>query len=333
MAAIHGEQDEPTRDYHRRSIGIGGQAMKLQRKVGLVGLFTAVLYLGNLGVALPADAHGTLPSMQARGPEHVDHVLLLSIDGMHEADLERLVQTEPRSALAWLTHRAVQYKHAATTKPSDSFPGLLSMVTGGTPRTTGVYYDDSYDRTLAPAGSDCSQRGTEVAYDESLDKNPNALDAGGGIDPSTLPRDPAHGCTPLYPHQYLRVNTIFEVVKAAGGHTAWADKHPAYEILNGPSGKGVDDLFTPEIAADGITDSVAKTEAYDDRKVQAILNEIGGRDHTGRRKVGVPTLFGMNFQAVSVAQKLPGGGYRDAAGTPSGMQRQVQDHTDRSIGR
>ena len=54
-------------------------------------------------------------------------------------------------------------------------------------------------------------------------------------------------CEPVYPHQYLRTNTIFEIIKNAGGLTAWSDKHPAYEVLSGPSGKGIDDLFTPEI--------------------------------------------------------------------------------------
>ncbi len=54
-------------------------------------------------------------------------------------------------------------------------------------------------------------------------------------------------CVPLFPHDAIRTNTIFEVVKAAGGHTAWADKHAAYDLVNGPSGKGVDDLFTPEV--------------------------------------------------------------------------------------
>ena len=49
------------------------------------------------------------------------------------------------------------------------------------------------------------------------------------------------------PHEYVRVNTIFEVVKAHGGRTAWTDKHPSYEWTNGPSGKGVDDFYGPEI--------------------------------------------------------------------------------------
>jgi len=43
------------------------------------------------------------------------------------------------------------------------------------------------------------------------------------------------------------VNTIFEVIHRAGLRTAWSDKHAAYDILNGPSGVGIDDLFTPEV--------------------------------------------------------------------------------------
>lgn len=38
------------------------------------------------------------------------------------------------------------------------------------------------------------------------------LDAGGGIDPKKLPLDPANGCKPVYPHQYSKLNNIFEVL-------------------------------------------------------------------------------------------------------------------------
>src|SRR5262249_60357341 len=93
-----------------------------------------------------------------------------------------------------------------------------------------------------PAASDCTPVGTEVVYNEAIDQDLTQLDGGGGIDPAKLPRDPQQGCRPVFPHQYLRVNTLFEVIKQAGGSTAWSDKHPAYEILQGPSGTGLDDF-------------------------------------------------------------------------------------------
>ena len=36
-----------------------------------------------------------------------------------------------------------------------------------------------------------------------------------------------------------------------------------------------------------------------------MLNEIDGFDHSGTRQVGTPAIFGMNFQTVSTAEKLP----------------------------
>ncbi len=62
---------------------------------------------------------------------------------------------------------------------------------------------------------------------------------------------------------------MFEVARQAGLRTAWSDKHPAYEILNGPSGTGIEDLFTPEInsvadaAGDDWTTDNALTAEYD----------------------------------------------------------------------
>jgi predicted AlkP superfamily pyrophosphatase or phosphodiesterase len=86
----------------------------------------------------------------------ISHVLLLSVDGLHEEDLARYVQLNPDSALAELTQLGITYTKASGSKPSNSFPGLLSMVTGGSPRTTDVYYDDNYDRKMFPPGSDCT---------------------------------------------------------------------------------------------------------------------------------------------------------------------------------
>lgn len=280
-------------------------------------------------ISIPFIQNAQASSNDTHNNKH--HVLLLSIDGFHAQDLARYVRLNPNSALAKLSQSGITYTNASTSKPSDSFPGILSMTTGGSPRTAGVYYDDSYDRTLSAPGSKCATRGTEVVYDESIDKDPAALNAGGGIDPTKLPLDPAKGCTPVYPHSFLRVNTIFEVARQAGLNTAWSDKHPAYDLLNGPSGKGVVDLYTPEIASIGST--VAATEAYDDLKVKAILNEIDGKDHTGTKNANVPAIFGMNFQAVSIGQKLAGAGYADATGAPSTLLQGALTHTDQSIGK
>ena len=184
-----------------------------------------------------------------RGEGKVHHVLLLSVDGLHRQDLSRWVKGHPGSALALLSRSGVTYSAARAPTPSDSFPGLLALVTGGTPRTTGVYYDDGYDRTLFAPGSGCQGHpGSEIVYDESLDHDVNQLFSG-GIDPINLrlALDAQGRCAPVYPHSFLKVNTIFEVARAKGFVTAWADKHPSYDLVNGPSGAGVGDLYTPEI--------------------------------------------------------------------------------------
>jgi len=190
-------------------------------------------YLNKLvtGAILLTLCLSALPIIAATGhggdDDNTHHVLLLSIDGLHAQDLARYVRLNPNSALAQLSNIGLTYTNASTSKPSDSYPGLLSMTTGGNPRSTGVFYDNSYDRNLSPAGSNCATKGVNVVFDESVDFNLNALDAGGGIDPAKLPLDPSKGCTPVYPHNYLQTNTIFEVAREAGLYTAWSDKQPA----------------------------------------------------------------------------------------------------------
>lgn len=328
--------------------------------------FKTVPLAAALFAILAATANADQPPHPLHPVVPVHHVLLISVDGLHQTDLSNWIRNHPDSAFAKLSSSAVIYDNAHTTTPSDSFPGLLAMVTGGTPKSTGVYYDDSYDRTLFAPGSNCTgSPGIEAVFDESIDNDDSQLFSG-GINPANLPmaKTATGACQPVYPHDFIRVNTIFEVIKQAGGTTAWSDKHPAYDLVNGPSGHGVDDLYTPEINSlisnggtangvnlgatlglcdgtnslppakvSGYTTCIPAVEAYDDVKVQAVINQIDGRTSDGANEAPVPTLFGMNFQEVSVGEKLPVGGYVDAQGTPSANLNNALAHTDQAIGR
>jgi hypothetical protein len=68
----------------------------------------------------------------------VHHVLLISVDGLHQSDLDWYVQTHPQSTLAAMAARGVDYSDASTPFPSDSFPGMVGQVTGGNPSSTGI---------------------------------------------------------------------------------------------------------------------------------------------------------------------------------------------------
>ena len=82
------------------------------------------------------------------------HVLLISIDGMHALDFANCSGASggPISCpnLAALARTGLTYTQASTSKPSDSFPGLTAIATGGSSKSTGAFYDVSYDRALSP---------------------------------------------------------------------------------------------------------------------------------------------------------------------------------------
>jgi Type I phosphodiesterase / nucleotide pyrophosphatase len=313
----------------------------------------------------------------------VYHVLLISVDGLHQSDLAWYVQTHPNSTLAALAAQGVDYSNASTPFPSDSYPGMIAQLTGGNPATTGAYYDDTWNHAVFPPGTtNCvgPAPGAEVTYQEQIDKNLGALDAGQGIvpapppasdpwvnilhmtgnpldviNPLKLPVDPSK-CQPIYPNQALQVNTAFEVAHKHHLLTAWSDKHPAQQVLSGPSGEGVDDYFTPEINSSAIasaptdpnqpdwtTDNLF-TQKYDGYKVQAVINWINGHRHDGSGNPGTPAIFGMNFQTVSTGQKLPTsrtendlsgtakGGYLADGATPGPVLKNALDFVDQSLG-
>ncbi len=351
----------------------------------------STLALGLAAVsALPVAMYAQTGSVGSNG---IRHVLLISVDGMHAVDFRNCAYGIPSidsggtycPNLAALGRTGVNYVGASTSKPSDSFPGLTAIVTGGTPKSTGVYYDVAYDRSLdAPAkttgngvqagscGAYSAPTGTTTEYEEGIDLDQTKLNGGapgaglteGGvnsIDPARLPRDPAAGCAPVYPWDFVRTNSIFSVIHQAGGYTAWSDKHPAYSSVEGPGGGTLNDFYAPEINSNVVplpgvvtpegvscgtvpdpsqvgswTDSFANIRCYDTLKVNAILNQIAGKTHSGA-PAQMPNIFGMNFQAVSVGQKLieknvAVGGYLDAAATPTAVLREEIQFVDAAIG-
>ena len=74
----------------------------------------------------------------------IRRVLLISIDGMHAVDFPTAqtasavrITATLLPAMAALGKTGVNYVAASTSSPSDSFPGLMAIVTGGSPRTDG----------------------------------------------------------------------------------------------------------------------------------------------------------------------------------------------------
>jgi hypothetical protein len=340
--------------------------MRIGKIRALVAAAGVTALLG--GTAAPTAAavsHGGSGSTLWQYRSQIRHVLLLSVDGMHQQDLVWYVSHYPHSTLADLVRQGIEYSNALTTIPSDSFPATVGLMTGGDPGVTGFYYDDTYNYNVFPAGTTkCvgPPPGGQVNYDNTIDVNPNALDAGQGlkglpgsilqmtsnlrsvINPAALPVSAAT-CKPIYPNQYLKVNTIFNVARQAGLRTAWSDKHPSYLVLAGPSGNGVEDFFTPEIDSQatgypaGVAwdDDVAATMQYDSYKVQAVLNEIDGYNHSRSRHVGVPGLFGMNFQSVTTAEQQPTsdgltGGYLPGGKVPGPLLTRALNYVNAEIG-
>ena len=349
---------------------------------------TAVCAVGT-AIAQNNDSHHN-----SRHHGHIKRVLLISVDGMHAVDFANCasgVSTVNNGApycpaMAALGTTGVNYVAASTSKPSDSFPGLTAIVTGGSPALTGVYYDVAYARNLdgpeevtgngnGPGPCPAAVTGFTTEYEEGIDFDKTKLNGGapgasltdGGIasiDPKHLPRDPANGCNPVMPWDFVRANSIFSVIHQSGGYAAWSDKHPAYaSVASGLGPKALDDFYAPEINSDVIAlpdvttpqgiscatirdptadltawdVSFQNIQCYDTLKVDAILNEIDGKDHLGLKQTQVPTIFGMNFQAVSVGQKVieknigVTGGYLDAAGTPTAALLNELQFVDASI--
>jgi Type I phosphodiesterase / nucleotide pyrophosphatase len=354
-----------------------------------IGLCAVAFVLAAMpALRLPAaPGPNQAPGGRDRDLDRNRHVLLISIDGMHAVDYENCVASKTCPHMAALRRNGINYTRTTTSRPSDSFPGLMALVTGGTPRTVGAFYDVAYDRVLAPpktttgnglVGGNCMtgvNNGTQTEYEEGVEIDQSKVNGGGpyattdgginSIDPSKLPRDPFNSCNPVYPWNFIRTNTIYGVIHAAHGYTAWSDKHPVYAVVSGPTGtalpSNVDDYYAPEVNSDQIplpgittatgldcssipdptggdwTTSFKDIQCYDQLKVNGVLNQIKGKTHLGgNTSAPVPAIFGMNFQAVSVGEKLiengTFGGYTDAAGDPTPSMLGEIEFVDGAIG-
>src|ERR1700729_1563486 len=135
----------------------------------------------------------------AQNPNQIQHVLLISVDGMHAVDFLNCANgiTTVNSGQPFLPSMAalgatgINYNAASTSKPSDSFPGLTAIVTGGSPALTGVYYDVAYSRNYSapaqttgngvasgPCTPNTAPTGTTTEYEEGIDIDQTKLNGG-----------------------------------------------------------------------------------------------------------------------------------------------------------
>src|SRR5260370_38163090 len=195
------------------------EVVSLKRRMSLKkSIATIALSLVLLGGTLPARAgddelHG----------KKIKHVLLISVDGLHSLDVANYVAAHPGSAMAELSNHGVTFTNARTPANSDSFPGLLALITGGSPVSHGLFYDVSYNRSIFdPSDTTCSGgAGNMQVFDESIDKyvgNPPVSQ--NVIDPAALPNHiNAEGkCVRFFPHNARESKTIFEIVCAVSAH-------------------------------------------------------------------------------------------------------------------
>src|SRR5215467_1705528 len=145
----------------------------MTRRAKVLGAALAALVVG-LSVLLSTT------SAVAGRPGQIRHVLLISVDGMHQSDLDWYIAQHPDSELAKLVDGGAVYSNNHTADPSDSDPGGTALMTGGDPRSTGVYYDVEYNHSTYEAGTtSCTgPTGGDVVYDSPDDPDFTRLDAG-----------------------------------------------------------------------------------------------------------------------------------------------------------
>ncbi len=127
-------------------------------------------------------------------------------------------------------------------------------------------------------------------------------------------------------HQLVRVNSMFDLVHAAGGRTAWADANAAYaDLLRGPSGKALDDVFVAAVAS-GAKDKLAAAEAQDRECVEAVVRWMGSG-------ANVPRLSGLSLLGLDAAQRSLPLTQTATEGAASSVKRAPMEHIDAQVRR
>jgi arylsulfatase A-like enzyme len=252
------------------------------RRDGLSGwlvILGLICFTGSLHAQIPEQYPPPLIHTPANHP--ADRVLIADIDGMNAVDLANWVKSHPESALTSLSRRGVTYTNAHVPWP-DSAAGMLAFATGGSPISTGIISSHGFDRALSPGGPGCAATGAELNLD---------------LSPPILPSDPERDCAELTPHALTKVNSIFDMVHAGGGRTAWAGDNAAYaDLLRGPSGTALDDAFVPE-PSPSLKNSIESAKFADEARVGALLGWIDGKPEV------VPRLFGITLMSLDAAQR------------------------------
>ncbi len=140
--------------------GAGEGSRKDKGKLRTAGLL-AVISLG-LPVCAQIPEQYPKPLIHTSADHPADRVLIITVDGLRAVKLANFVSSHPESALAELSKRGVTYTNAHVQWP-DTAAGMMAIVSGGSPISTGIFSSEGYDRSLQRDGDRCER--TESALD------------------------------------------------------------------------------------------------------------------------------------------------------------------------
>ena len=130
--------------------------MRRVTKLGVVAVIASGVIGGSAAaVSAHSDRHD-------RGDRHhqrsaITHVLLISVDGMHQSDLDWYIANHPGSELARLASGGAEFTNNHTSDPSDSDPGGTAIMTGGDPQASPA------STTTSSTATACSHQGRRTA--------------------------------------------------------------------------------------------------------------------------------------------------------------------------